>query len=111
MTSLSPAMPSAPSDVQGNSRVSARLKAGVLVLLAFGFMASTLLGAAGPTIPAGDAQPAMAAAPAPDAGEPGAMAAESYEVAASVRQWVWETQATDRKPAAHYDYEELWLAR
>ena len=110
MNPLPPAMPSNPVDASHRSR-SARWTAGFVVAVGFAFMGSALIDASEPSIHAVGARPLMASPTAMDVSGPTAGHAESHEVDAAVRNWVWETRNPERKPTGSYDFEELWLAR
>jgi len=110
MNHLPPAIPSNPTEPQHSSR-SARWTAGFVLAVGFGFMGSALIDASEPADRTASLRPAMTAATAMDISGPTAGNAESYEVDTAVRNWVWETRGTARKPSPGYDFEELWLAR
>jgi hypothetical protein len=95
---------------QRRNRLSARLTAGLLLLLGFGFTGSALLGnAPEPATVAPAAQ--TSAAPAPSGPQDEAIVpADAPEVSAAVRNWVWETPSTS-PPAGVNDTEELWWPR
>jgi hypothetical protein len=110
MNSLTPAMPSNPVDPSHRSR-SARWTAGFVVAVGFAFMGSALIDASEPSSHAVGSRPLMAAPTDMDLSGPTAGHAESYEVDAAVRNWVFETRSAEAKPSRSYDFEELWLAR
>jgi hypothetical protein len=103
-------LPSPLDAEQRRNRFSARLTAGLLLLLGFGFTGSALLGnAPEPATVAPAVQTSAATAPTgPQDATIGP--AESPEVTAAVRHWVWETPSASR-PAGVSDTEELWLPR
>lgn len=107
---MNPSMPDLPSlpDQQARARDGARRAAGVVTLLAFGFVANALL--SGPQAEPPLANPAaVAPPPATPAQTPRAVDAAAGEV--MIQPWIWETAATDQRPATRQDLEELWLPR
>ena len=106
-----PSLPAAPLHAeQRRNRFSARLTAGLLLLLGFGFTGSALLGnAPEPATVAPAVQTSAATAPSGPQDET-IGPADTPEVSAAVRNWVWETPSASR-PAGVSDTEELWLPR
>lgn len=112
MNDLPAAMPATPSSVGvGLGRRSGRLGAVVLVLLGFAVTGSALFGDVDAEAPRAGASPVAAAAASVPGPAPGAGFAADPEIDVVVRNWVWETPSTDRRPAGHYDLDELWLPR
>jgi hypothetical protein len=112
MNEQTSAMTLTPADAEQKSeRRSALGTAGFLLLLSLGFTASALIDASEPTETARYANLLIADAPDPDTGGSTAGAAESHEVAASVRHWTWEARSAESKPVGRYDFEELWLGQ
>lgn len=108
-----PAMPSQHELTRpGREPRGAGRVASVLTLLAFGFAANALLSTPQALAPA-EPQAARPTTEQMMASEtaPGLATAESPEVTAAVRNWIWETPGTDRRSPAGYDFEELWLPR
>jgi hypothetical protein len=112
MNDLTPDLPSIPGGASHKSSAGSTLMTvGFLLALGFLFFASALIDASEPAMSARYEKPAMVAAADPDTGGATAGAAESYEVADSVRHWTWESPSAQRKAAGRYDFEELWLGQ
>lgn len=114
MNSTTPAQPSLHASRPTGQAPVARLRGSILLALGFAFTGAALLGApekeaAAPVTRATPAAGGYAAAPA---SAPAAYLADSPEVSAAVRDWVWETpSAVTSRASEHYDFEELWMPR
>lgn len=111
MNDQRPAMPSLPNAAPSSGKHrGTRLTASLLLLLGFGFTATALIETPHPPADIGRA-PAVQVVTNGPAGFPGAGEVDHPEVAAAVRNWVWETPSQGRPASSIQDVEELWLAR